>query len=306
MDTYYRAIKKSCADQVVCEVGVGIAPLSLMALKAGAAKVYGIECDKAILQAATQIMFENGYDESRFVPVLGYSQQVSLPERVDVIISETLDSIGIGENTVFYMADACMRFLKPGGIVLPKALECYLALSSPAAFRKKEDFWLQEMPKHFGLDYMTVAALNRTVKHTIPVTSGEIIGKWHCWQSINFLDPGTFRRVAPLYFKLTEDVEIQGLACAFNATLAEGVEITTFPDDPPTHWKQGFMPFPEQPVFGKAGHAVYVEIDVGLVDVPSINAGLSVISGPAPEVDQIVRERKEKKSLNIQPLLNYS
>ena len=293
MDAYYRAIKDNCIDAVVCEIGVGLAPLSLMALKAGAARVYGIECDSIILQSAKQIMLENGYDESRFIPVLGYSNHVSLPERVDVILSETLDSIGIGENATFYMADACMRFLKPGGIVLPKALECYLALSSPEAFRKKEDFWLKEMPERFGLEYRTVAALDRTVKHTLPIAPEEIIGSWQCWQRINFLDPGTFRRVVPIYFKLTEDVEIQGLACAFKATLVDGVEIKTFPDDPPTHWKQGFIPFPEKPVFGKAGHIVYIELDVALVDVPSINTGMSVISGPAEEVELTVRENKK-------------
>ena len=64
-------------------------------------------------------------------------------------------------------------------------------------------------------------------------------GEWQCWQRINFLDPGTFRSVVPLYFKLTEDTEIHGLACAFNATLIDGVEIKTFPDYPATHWKQG-------------------------------------------------------------------
>jgi len=298
MDAYYRAIKGSCLDAVVCEVGVGIAPLSLMALKAGASRVYGIECDNEVLQSAKHIMLDNGFDESRFIPVHGFSNQVSLPERVDVIISETLDSIGIGENTAFYMADACMRFLKPEGIVLPKALECYLALSSPSAFCKKEEFWLREMSERFGLDYRTVAALDRTVKHTIPISSEEIIGEWQCWQRINFLDPGTFRKVVPLYFRLTEDTEIHGLACAFNATLVDGIDIRTFPDDPLTHWKQGFMPFPDKPVFGKAGHVMYIEIDVALVDVPSINTGLNVISGPAEEVDRVIRAYKEKRGNN--------
>ena len=36
MDAYRRAIAAVCPGKVVCEIGVGLAPLSLMALKAGA------------------------------------------------------------------------------------------------------------------------------------------------------------------------------------------------------------------------------------------------------------------------------
>ena len=43
MEAYRRAIGAVCPGKVVCEVGVGLAPLSLMALEAGATRVYAVE-----------------------------------------------------------------------------------------------------------------------------------------------------------------------------------------------------------------------------------------------------------------------
>ena len=61
----------------------------------------------------------------------GLSTQVKLPERVDVLRAETLDSMGIGENTAMYMADARKRMLAPEGCFLPDKQECHVALASP-------------------------------------------------------------------------------------------------------------------------------------------------------------------------------
>ena len=106
MDAYRAAIGPQCVGRTVCEIGVGLGPLSLMALKAGARRVYGIELDREALDCAAAILADNGFGPDRFVPVHGISTRVSLPERVDVLLSETLDSMGVGENTALYMRDA--------------------------------------------------------------------------------------------------------------------------------------------------------------------------------------------------------
>ena len=35
---------------------------------------------------------------------------------------------------------------------------------------------------------------------------------------------------------------VTGIAIAFDATLAHGIHLRTFPGDPATHWQQGFLP----------------------------------------------------------------
>jgi predicted RNA methylase len=48
-----------------------------------------------------------------------------LPEKVDVVLTETLDSVGFEENTAIFMLDAMERFLKPGGCMIPQSLRCH-------------------------------------------------------------------------------------------------------------------------------------------------------------------------------------
>ena len=45
---YQKAIQRLCPGKVVCEIGLGLGPLTLMALNAGAAKVYAVEFNKMV------------------------------------------------------------------------------------------------------------------------------------------------------------------------------------------------------------------------------------------------------------------
>ena len=147
------AIRRVCPGRVVCEIGVGLGPLSLMALQAGAERVYGIELDAAALEVARRVLRRNGFDASRFVPLHGASNRVELPERVDVVLSEILNSVAFGENALFFLDDARRRLLAPGGALLPRALDVHVALASPATFLAKRDFWGRQLRADYGMDY---------------------------------------------------------------------------------------------------------------------------------------------------------
>ncbi|MDP6943940.1 MAG: hypothetical protein QF464_07310, partial [Myxococcota bacterium] len=66
--------------------------------------------------------------------------------------------------------------------------------------------------------------------------------------------------------------------------------IKTIPDDPDTHWHQGFNAFP-QPIEAKAGDVVYMELDIAPGDNPSIRFEMRVACGNAAEVTAFVRQR---------------
>lgn len=290
MEAYQRSIAEICKGKVVCEIGVGLAPLSLMALKAGAARVYGIECSATTLALATQIIADNGFGPDRFIPIEGFSTKVSLPERVDVLLSETLDSMGIGENTAVYMADAKARLMKPDAVFLPAALDCFVALATPETYAREKAFWDETMPAEFALNYARASEAFKECKHTIRVTNQELHSAWASWQSIDFLDDATYRTMVPLAIPVTRPGTILGFATAFDAKLSEGVHIKTFPDDPETHWYQGFNAFP-QPIEAKAGDVVYMELDIAPGDIPSLRFEMRVVCGSAAEVSAFVRQR---------------
>ncbi len=299
MRAYKEAIDGVCRGKVVCEIGVGLGPLSLLALLAGADRVFGIEVSRPALNLATDIIGDHGFDSSRFVPIHGLSTEVTLPERVDVILSETLDSIGIGENTHTYMRDARERFLKPQGIFLPQTLTCYLALARPTSFTNRATVWEKTLSKEFGMDYGQAAVLDRSFKHTIPISADEIVGDWLAWQRIDFREPQSFQKTRALKFPVRIDTTVLGLAATFDACLAGDVHIRTFPEDADTHWMQGFKPFPDHAVVAKAGDVIYVELDLACNNSPSLSTELRVVHGEAAKIEAFAAKRSIELGLRL-------
>lgn len=124
MEAYRKAIFGSIKPgMVVCDLGLGTGILAKWALEAGASKVYGIETNPELMSVAQKELESAG---DKFIPVLGMSYDVELPEKVDCIISEILGNIMDNEDCVPILADAEKRFLKQDGFMLPKKVESFL------------------------------------------------------------------------------------------------------------------------------------------------------------------------------------
>jgi protein arginine N-methyltransferase 1 len=137
MDAFKVAIQSQVKQgDVVVDLGTGTGILAKIALEAGASKVYGIEFNKDILDVAKRDLKEFG---DRFVPILGNSLNVELPERVDVIISETIGNFADNENCVLFLKDAKKRFLKDGGIMIPNSVIQMMAPVSVPIVQEKID-----------------------------------------------------------------------------------------------------------------------------------------------------------------------
>lgn len=87
-DSYRRAIQAPgvVAGKVVLDVGCGTGILSMFAANAGARHVYAIECAE-IIEQAREIIRANGLSD-RITLIRGRVEEVELPEKVDVLISE--------------------------------------------------------------------------------------------------------------------------------------------------------------------------------------------------------------------------
>jgi len=108
---------------IVADIGTGTGVLAFMALQAGAARVYALESD-AIIETARKMAAENGFLE-KVVFINADSREARLPEKVDVVITETFGGMGIDEGTIDILVDARERFLKPGGRILPECLNLW-------------------------------------------------------------------------------------------------------------------------------------------------------------------------------------
>jgi predicted RNA methylase len=111
---------------VVVDLGTGTAVLAMAAARAGARRVYAIEAS-AFADVAERIIEANGYAD-RVTVVRGWSNEISLPERADVLVSEIIGNDPLGEGALRYMPDAVDRFLKASARVLPARLRVMAAL----------------------------------------------------------------------------------------------------------------------------------------------------------------------------------
>ena len=111
---------------IVLDVGVGSGILSVFAARAGAARVYAVERTSAAV-LARELAAANGVAEVVRV-IHGDVTDVELPERVDVIVSEWLGGFGIDEGMLVPVIVARDRWLKPGGVMIPRLVMAWAAL----------------------------------------------------------------------------------------------------------------------------------------------------------------------------------
>ncbi len=116
----------------VLDIGAGSGLLSMIAARAGAARVTACELNPAVADAAVRTVAQNGFaDRITIVPL--YSTDVELERdlgaRVDVIVQEIIAHDMLCEGVLPAIADAVPRFLKPGGRVVPERAQVRVALA---------------------------------------------------------------------------------------------------------------------------------------------------------------------------------
>jgi hypothetical protein len=103
---------------VVVDIGTGTGVLALAAAAAGASRVYAIEA--GALAEVAERNFGRGPHAGRITLVRGWSTGVELPERADVLVTETIGNDPFGEGITRIVADARRRLLIPGGRIIPR------------------------------------------------------------------------------------------------------------------------------------------------------------------------------------------
>ena len=106
--------------------------------RAGAAKVFAIECS-SIADQASAIVADNGY--SNVIEVIkGRMEDVTLPvEYVDIIISEWMGYFLLYESMLDTVIFARDKYLRPEtGIMLPDKAVLYLAGIEDAAYKAEK------------------------------------------------------------------------------------------------------------------------------------------------------------------------
>ena len=142
---------------IVLDVGAGSGILSVFAARAGAARVYAVE-RTTVAVLAQELAAANGVAE--IVQVIhGDVMDVELPERVDVIVSEWLGGFGIDEGMLVPVIAARDRWLKPGGVMIPRSVTAWAALVHDRYLGETVEF-LRDNPYGLRLDDLVEKTVN--------------------------------------------------------------------------------------------------------------------------------------------------
>jgi predicted RNA methylase len=120
---YFRdAIEKTVREgDIVVDAGSGTGLLGMLAVRAGAAKVFCVEINKEYVEVIRENARRNGM-EDQIVPMHGDATTIALPEQVDVIVSEVI-SAGFFYEPQLQILNNLRRQLKTGGAIIPLAMD---------------------------------------------------------------------------------------------------------------------------------------------------------------------------------------
>jgi len=244
MGAYRRAIRKVIKPgMVVADIGCGLGALTFMALEHGAKKVYAMEVDPPTLELAKVIASYSSY-KNRIQFIKGLSYHVKLPERVDVVVSETLGNLGLNENIASVLKDA-KRFLRKDGHMIPAKIKVGIA---PVEHKK----WIESVKK-LGQFLPDDPAVPLGIQSR-EIHSEEFLADEKRLFDVAVSNPPRFLEKG-VSFKMARDGILSGFAGWFEVVLAGGIRFSTHPGFPLTHWKQAFLPL-RRPEKRKRGERV--------------------------------------------------
>lgn len=257
-DAFARAIAATVrTGDVVVDLGSGTGFLAMLARRAGAERCYLIESDPDLARLSGEVIKRNRMSGCTIIEA--HSTEITGLPKADVIVSETLGNFAYEENILEAMKDA-RRFLKPRGRVLPRAIEQWAVPVVSDRIAKKVASWDRV---GFGLDY---APAKQRSLHNMYVEELRVSDLYadgivaQAWDRVDFTDANeTSVRRGSVEWPVDKGATIHGFALWWIATLAEGIELSTSPKAPATHWKQIYLPV-EKPIVVEPGQRVQLGV----------------------------------------------
>ncbi|XP_068652979.1 protein arginine N-methyltransferase PRMT10-like [Aristolochia californica] len=163
MDAYCNAIfnnQDHFRGKTVLDVGTGSGILAIWSAQAGARRVYAVEATK-MSEHARKLVKANGVED--IVEVIeGSMEDVILPEKVDVIISEWMGYFLLRESMFDSVICARDRWLKQTGVMYPSHARMWIApVRSGLGDKKTVDYessiddwhnFVNDTKKYYGVD----------------------------------------------------------------------------------------------------------------------------------------------------------
>lgn len=259
---YYHACLKEVItpESVVLDLGAGLGIFGMMAAKLGAKKVYMIEPHN-IIHTTRSIVSHNNLSH-KIKCIQGKIENITLPEKVDVITSAFTGNFLLEENllpSLFYARD---HFLKPSGMLIPDTARMNIALVNGDKLYQAVTRCDKE---NHGIDFSIIKphALNTPIfkkpaaKNFIPCSNPEQIYQLDFYTDHEALCNTTST------LKITNNKPVHFIHGWFDIGFSD-LWLNMGMENPKTHWTPVF--FPLKPINPDLGNNITVRIKRGIKD----------------------------------------
>ena len=255
---YRKAIRKVIRpSDVVLDLGCGFGSYGMFAAQAGAKRVYSIDSSD-VIGTAKELAKLNGYDQ-----IIQFFQTRSNdfhpPQRVDLIVTEFFGAAALELLLTSTLADAVARCLKPGGCVIPKAVQVYVAPFEDHE-RYRNDFGSLRR-QAYGLDFSLTTSMMANDASPTRLTKGRRLANPALVLESQLPGKNSTTLSSNVIFDCQKRGTIHGFAVWFDLDLVEGVRLSTAPDQPALAWGQYYLPL-ERPIPVVAGERVCLDLSV--------------------------------------------
>ena len=243
------------ADSVVLDIGTGSGILSFFACEAGARRVFAAE-GQHTADLATFLARHLGYSDCMQV-FHDRSTEIELPEPANLLVTETLGTLGFDEQILSSVIDARKRLLRPDATIIPRRIDLYLVpVEAPAVHERHIGWW---KTKPFGFDLSPLAVFASNVVYVANIDTGSFLAPPARVISTDLTRVTTADVSGRAHFATTRSGLLCGFSGWFRATLAPGVELSNeIPDT--TGWNHAFLPL-ESPLTVEAGTAIDLDLE---------------------------------------------
>lgn len=266
--SYYAAVIENRIDfhgRIVVDVGAGSGILSLFAAQAGAKHVYAVEASEMV-DYARRLVAGNPSLGQHITVIKGKIEEVELPEKADILISEPMGTLLLNERMLETYVIARDRFLSPTGKMFPTMGRIHMAPFSDeylyVEIANKALFWQQQ--NYYGVDLTPLHGSAFQGYFSQPVVDAfdpRLLVAPPISHTIDFTkvkEEELYEIDIPLNFTASVGTRVHGLACWFDVLFnGSAVQrwLTTAPGAPTTHWYQ-LRCVLSQPIYVMAGQVI--------------------------------------------------